>query len=84
MMLIVLPVMGHRRVLREDRDPLLAFQVHRVQDPVADVLVLSESARLPQHRVDERRLPVIDMRDDGDVAKVSTCGHADGGESLTG
>ena len=57
-------------VLREDRDALLALEVHRVHDAVVDVLVGSEGPRLPQHGVDERRLPVVDVGDDGDVAQV--------------
>ena len=60
----------HGRVLGEDRDPLLALEVGRVHDALVDVLVLAERAGLPEHRVDERRLPVVDVRDDRDVAKV--------------
>ncbi len=60
----------HRRVLGEDRDALLALEIHRVHDPVGDVLVLAEGAGLPEHRVDERRLAVVDVRDDRDVAQL--------------
>ena len=67
-----------RRVLREDRDALLALELHRVHDALVHVLVLAERARLPQHRVDERRLAVVDVRDDRDVAQV----RADGGQVL--
>ena len=59
-----------RGVLGEDRDPLLALEVGRVHDALADVLVLAERARLPEHRVDERRLPVVDVRDDRDVPQI--------------
>ena len=38
-----------RRVLGEDRDALLALEVHRVHDALGDVLVLAERAGLPQH-----------------------------------
>jgi hypothetical protein len=66
----------HRRVLGEDRDALLALEVHRVHDPLADRvvlgLVLGEGAGLPEHRVDERRLAVVDVGDDRDVAQVVT------------
>ena len=55
-------------VLGEDRDPLLALEIHRVHDTLVDVLVLTERARLPEQRVDERRLAVIDVGDDRDVA----------------
>jgi hypothetical protein len=34
------------------------------------VLPDAEGARLPQHRVDQRRLAMIDVRDDRDVADV--------------
>ena len=64
-------------VLREDRDALLALEVHRVHDALPHVLVLAERARLPEHRVDERRLAVIDVRDDRDVADVGALGHRD-------
>ena len=40
-----------------------------------DVLVLPERARLPEHRVDERRLAVVDVRDDRDVPDVLAGGH---------
>ncbi len=59
-----------RRVLGEDRDALLALEVHRVHDPIGDVLVGAERPGLPQHLVDERRLAVVDVGDDGDVAQV--------------
>jgi hypothetical protein len=61
---------AHSGVLREDRDALLALEVHRVHDAVIDVLVLSEGAGLPEHGVDERRLPVVDVRDDRHVSEV--------------
>ena len=40
-----------------------------------DVLVLAERAGLPEHRVDERRLAVVDVRDDRDVAQVVAAGE---------
>ncbi len=58
------------RLLGQDRDPLLALEVHRVEDPVDDGLVGPERARLAEHRVDERRLAVVDMGDDRDVPDV--------------
>ena len=56
-----------RRVLGEDGDALLALEIVRVHDALGDVLVGAEGTRLPQHGVDERRLAVIDVRDDRDV-----------------
>ncbi len=58
------------RVLREDRDALLALEIHRVEDALCHILVCAECARLPEQRVDERRLPVVDVGDDRDVAEL--------------
>ncbi len=60
------------RVLGEDRDALLALEVHRVEHALGDVLVLAERAGLPEHRVDERRLAVVDVRDDRDLPPPPT------------
>ena len=59
-----------RGVLREDRDALLALEVTGVHRPLVDVLVLAEGAALPEHRVHEGGLAVVDVRHDGDVAEV--------------
>ena len=61
---------AQRGVLGEDRDALLALEVHRVEHARGDVLADAKGARLPQHRVDQRRLAVVDVRDDRDVADV--------------
>src|SRR6266850_3273847 len=57
-------------VLGEDGDALLALEVVRVHDQGADVLVVAEGVALLQQGVDQRRLPVVDVRDDRDVADV--------------
>ncbi len=64
------PAVADGRVLGEDRDALLALEVHRVEHALGDVLVRAESARLPEERVDERRLAVVDVGDDRDVAEL--------------
>ena len=67
------------RVLSQDRDPLLALEIERIHDPLGHVLVGAEGTGLPEQGVDERRLPMVDMGDDRDVAKVascSRCGHS--------
>ncbi len=56
--------------LGQDGDAALALQVVGVHDAVADVLVGAENAALVEHGVDQRGLAVVDVRDDGDVAKV--------------
>ena len=70
------PAVVHGGVLRQDRDALLTFEVHRVHDALRDVLVLAERAGLPQHRVDQGRLAVVDVSDDRDVAQVFAEWHA--------
>ncbi len=63
-------VVVHRGVLGEDRDALFALEVLGVHHPVLDFAAFAQRAGLPQHGVDERRLAVVDVRDDGDVAEV--------------
>ncbi len=58
------------RVLGENRDALLALEVHRVHDAVGDLLVRPEGAGLPEQGVDERRLAVVDVGDDRDVPQI--------------
>ena len=69
-------------LLGEDRDALLALEVARVHDPVDDGLVGAERAGLAEHRVDQRGLAVVDMRDDRDVAQVGADrgGHGGAGD----
>ena len=64
----------HRRRLGEDGDAALAFEVVRIHDPFGDALVVAKRARLLQEPVDEGRLAVVDMGDDGDVAKFHGAG----------
>ena len=47
----------------------------RSHDAVGHVLVGAEGARLPEHGVDESRLAVVDMGDDGDIAEVFAASH---------
>ena len=56
--------------LGEDGDAALALEIVGIHGPLGDPLVLAEGARLGEQAVDQRRLAVIDMRDDGDVAEV--------------
>ncbi len=62
-------------VLGEDRDPLLPLEIHGVHDPLGDVLPGPKGAGLPEHGVDERRLAMVDVSDDRDVAEVGAAGH---------
>ena len=65
----------HGGVLGEDRDAALALLVHRVHHPLRDLFVRRKHAGLAEHGVDERRLAVVDVGDDRDVADVGTGWH---------
>ena len=78
----LVPAKPHRCVLGQNRDPLLALQVARVHHPLDDLLVLAEDAGLPQHCVDQRRLAVVDVGDDRDVADAFSDGLTLDGRDL--
>ena len=60
---------GDRGVLRQNRDAALALQIIRIHDPLLQILARIERAGLAQQLIDERGLAMIDVRDDGDIAK---------------
>jgi hypothetical protein len=62
-------------VLREDRDALLALERKGVEYPLLHLLPDPERTRLPQHRVDQGRLAMVDVSDDSDVAQVGSGRH---------
>ena len=64
------PAIGDRGVLGHDRDALLPLEVDGVHDPLGDGLVRAEDAALPEHGVDQGGLPVVHVRDDGDIAEI--------------
>ena len=55
-------------VLRQNGDTALFLDIVRVHDALAHLLVGGEGTGLFQKTVDESRLTVVDVRDDGDVA----------------
>ncbi len=65
---VILPLDG--RVLGQDGDPAFLFDGVGVHDPIAVVTTLVEGAGLAQELVDQRGLAMIDVGDDGDVAKL--------------
>ncbi len=65
----------HCGILREDGDAALALELVRVHDAFDDFLVLAEGASLAKHIIHQRRLAVIDVSDDGDVADVVSSFH---------
>ena len=66
-------------LLGEDGDASLPLEVHRVHDPIDEDLVGPEGAGLAKHGVHERRLAVVDVGDDGDVADVRALGFSEAG-----
>ena len=61
----------HGGVLGQDGDALFLLQVtgvHQALDGV--VTAVGQRAGLPQHGVDQGRLAVVDVGDDGDVAEI--------------
>ena len=61
----------HGGVLGQDRDALFLLQVtgvHQALDGV--VAAMCQRAGLPQHRVDQGRLAMVDVGHDGDVAEI--------------
>ena len=60
----------HGDVLGEDRDAPLALQFVGIEDAIADQLAGAELAALPEQAIDQRRLAVVDVGDDGDIADV--------------
>ena len=61
----------HGGVLRQDRDALFLLQVTGVHQPLDRVVAaMGQRAGLPQHRIDQGRLAVIDVSDDGDVSEI--------------
>ena len=63
-----------RRVLGEDRDAPLLLELARVHDELLDVLADAERPALLQEGVDQRRLAVVHVRDDGDRPAVGAGG----------
>ena len=57
-------------VLRQNGDAALALLVVGVEHALLDLLVLAEGIGRAQKLVDEGRLAVVDVSDDGDVANV--------------
>ncbi len=65
----LMPLPGHAHCLCLDRDPALALEVHRVEDLCPHVALRDGVGQL-EDAVGERRLAVVDVRDDRKVADV--------------
>ena len=66
----------HRHRMRLDRDAALPLQVHRIEQLVLPIALL-DGARALQQPVRQRRLAVIDVRDDAKIARQLN-GHESG------
>ncbi len=76
------PFVGNGDILGEDRDAAFAFQIVGVEDLLADELGVAEPPALAQHAIDQARLAVIDVCDDGDVSYIGAA-HGRGVSSAT-
>ena len=59
--------------LGENGDPALLFEVVGIHCALFDTLVVAEGAGLAEELVDQRRLAVIDVRNDRHVAEAHEC-----------
>ena len=57
-------------ILGEDRDAALTLERVGIHHALLDDLILAERAGLTEHLVHQRRLPVVDVRNDGDVTDL--------------
>ena len=61
---------GDRGAFGEDGDAALALEVVRIHRPLRHRLMGAHGTAFPEQDVDERRLAVVDVRDDREVADV--------------
>ena len=59
-----------RGILRADCDPLFFLEIHRVHDPLLELLVGLKGSRLTEQLVNQGGLAVVDVGDDSDVANI--------------
>ncbi|BBX01112.1 hypothetical protein MMOR_20480 [Mycolicibacterium moriokaense] len=61
----------HGGVLGEDRDALLTLEVAGVHQSLDGIITaMAQGTGLPQHRIDQGGLPMIDVRNNGDIPKI--------------
>ena len=63
-------VPNHRGAFGENGDPALALDVVRIHGALGHLLVFAEGAALAQQAIDQGRLAVVDVGDDGDITKL--------------
>ena len=57
-------------IFAQDRDPALSFNITGVHDSVLHGLVLTENAALTEQTIDQRRLAVVNVRDDCYISDI--------------
>ena len=65
----LVPAPGHAHRLRLDRDPALSLELHRVEELLAHVALRDGPGQL-EDAIRERRLAVVDVRDDREIANA--------------
>ena len=70
-----------RRVLGQNGDSALAFELVRVHHAVDHSFIAAKDAALAEHGIHQRRLAVVHVRDDGDIAdrRIADRGILNGG-----
>jgi len=63
------------RVLGKDGDALFLFQVTGVHDALAGVLMVAKGASLTEHGVNQGRLSVVNVGNDGNVSNIILALH---------
>ena len=58
----------HRHVLRQDRNPPLAFEVVIIEDQFAGFFIVTEKVALQDHFIDERGFAVVDVGNNRNIA----------------
>ncbi len=72
----------HGRSLGEDRDATLSLLVGRIHDALDAGLVRSEYSGRAEHRIDQSRLAMVDVRDQRQISKGGTRHGPDNGTDL--
>ena len=66
-----------RRVLGENRDALLALEIHGVHDPIGEFSPFAKGPGLAQQGIDKGGLAMVDVGDHRHVPKVVATDHVD-------
>ena len=65
----------HGGILGQNGNAALTLQIARVHHAVHHSLILAVDAALLEHLIDQRRLAMVNVRDDGDISNVFLIRH---------